>query len=421
MDNNLENELQSYSNKSSKKNYLVFIFIILLALIGAYYYFNTYKTNKQEVVTYNTQKVKKGDLLVSVMATGNLEPTNSVDIGIEVSGTIKEIYVDFNDEVTIGQVLAKLDTTKLQSQVDSSQASLTIAKANQKESLVNLNNKKLNYDRTIKMYKQSNGKYPSKNEVDDAKFSYESALASFESAKAKVLQAQFNLKTDEQNLQKAVVKSSINGIVLNRAVEVGQTVAASMSTPTLFTLAKDLSKMDLIVNIDEADVADIKRDLDVEFSVDAYSNENFKGKIKQIRYNPIKVNGVVTYETVVSVDNEKLLLRPGMTASAKIITKESKNKLLIPNSALRFKPLNINKEDKRTASMALSGQRPPREAREAKDGSKKDFKTIWILENNQPKRVRVLILNSDGKFTSVESKDLKVDDEVIISQRSSDE
>lgn len=421
MDNNLENELQNYSNKSSKKKYLVFIFMILLVIAGAYYYFNIYKTNKQEVVTYNTQKVKKGDLLVSVMATGNLEPTNSVDIGIEVSGTIKEIYVDFNDEVSVGQVLAKLDTTKLQSQLDSSKASLTIAKANQKESLINVNNKKLNYDRTIKMYEKSNGKYPSKNEVDDAKFSYESALASHESAKARVLQAEFNLKTDEQNLQKAVVKSSINGIVLNRAVEVGQTVAASMSTPTLFTLAKDLSKMDLIVNIDEADVADIKKDLDVEFTVDAYVNEIFKGKIKQVRYNPIEVNGVVTYETVVSVDNERLLLRPGMTANAKIITKKSKDKLLIPNAALRFKPLVAKSEDKRSASMALSGQRPPKEARQAKDGSKKDFKTIWILENNEAKKIRVQILNSDGKFTSVESNDLKVDDEVIISQRSINE
>ena len=274
----------------------------------------------------------------------------------------------------------------------------------------------------MKMYKKSNGKYPSKNEVDDAKFSYESALASYESAKAKVEQATYNLQTDEQNLQKAVVKSSINGIVLNRAVEVGQTVAASMSTPTLFTLAKDLSKMDLVVSIDEADVADIKKDLDVEFTVDAYPNETFKGKIKQVRYNPVEVNGVITYETVVSVDNEKLLLRPGMTASAKIITRESKDKLLIANSALRFKPTNLEVGEKKSTGMNFVGPRPPREnTKEAKDKTKKDFKAIWILENNQPKRVRVLVLNSDGKFTSVESKDLKVDDEVIISQRSSDE
>ena len=419
MDTNLENDLQNYSNKSSKKKYFIFALLILILGVGAYYYYYMSNSNNQTVVYYNTQEIKKGDLLVSVMATGNLEPTNSLDVGIEVSGTIKEIYVDFNDEVKVGQILAKLDTTKLQSQVDSSKASLTIAKANLKESLVNVNSKKSTYNRTLKMYKQSNGKYPSKNELDDTKFSYESALASYESSQAKVLQAQFNLKTDEENLQKAVVKSSINGIVLNRAVEVGQTVAASMSTPTLFTLAKDLSKMDLVVSIDEADVADIKKELAVTFTVDAYPKETFKGKIKQVRYNPIEVNGVITYETVVSVDNERLLLRPGMTASAKIITKESKDKLLVPNLAFRFKP-TVNTEQKRN-SMSFVGPRPPRKAKESKDLGKIDFRVIWILENNQPKNVRVKVLDSDGKFTSVESRDLTVDDEIIISQRSDDE
>ena len=418
MDTNLEKDLQNYSNKSSKKKYFIFSLIFLFLAISIYYYYYTNNTNNKKLISYETQKLKKGDLLVSVIATGNLKPTNSVDVGIEVSGTIKEIYVDFNYEVKVGQVLAKLDTTKLQSQVDSSKASLTIAKANLKESMVNVNSKKSTYNRTLKMYKQSNGKYPSKNELDDTKFSYESALASYESAQAKVLQAQFNLKTDEENLQKAVVKSSINGIVLNRAVEVGQTVAASMSTPTLFTLAKDLSKMDLVVSIDEADVADIKKDLNVTFSVDAYPNETFKGKIKQVRYNPVEVNGVITYETVVSVDNERLLLRPGMTATANIITKESKDKLLIPNLALRFKP-EINTQKK--SNMNLVGPRPPRKGNQSKDISKKDFKIVWVLENNQPKRVRVKILDSDGRFTSIESKELKLDDEIITSQRSGDE
>jgi len=418
MDANLEKDLQNYSNKGSKKKYFIFSFIIFLLAFGIYYYYYTNNANNKKLISYETQKIKKGDLLVSVIATGNLEPTNSVDVGIEVSGTIKEIYVDFNDEVKVGQVLAKLDTTKLQSQVDSSKASLTIAKANLKESMVTVNSKKSTYNRTLKMYKQTNGKYPSKNELEDSKFSYESSLASYESSQAKVLQAQFNLKTDEENLQKAVVKSSINGIVLNRAVEVGQTVAASMSTPTLFTLAKDLSKMDLVVSIDEADVADIKKDLNVTFSVDAYPTETFKGKIKQVRYNPVEVNGVITYETVVSVDNERLLLRPGMTETANIITKESKDKLLIPNLALRFKP-EISTQKK--SSMSLVGKRPLRKGNKSKDISKKDFRIVWVLENNQPKRVRVKILNSDGKFTSIESKDLNLDDEIITSQRSGDE
>lgn len=419
MDANLKNDLENYSNKGSKRKYYIIIFILLLVLASAYYYFFINNTNKTELISYKTQSIKKGDLFVIVNATGNLEPTNSVDIGIEVSGTIKDIYVDFNDEVKEGQVLAKLDTTKLQSQVDSSNASLIIAKANEKESLVNVNNKKLNYNRTLKIYKESNKKYPSINEVDAQKFAYESSLASYESAKARVLQAKFNLQTDEQNLKKAVVKSSINGIVLNRAVEVGQTVAASMSTPTLFTLAKDLSKMDLIVSIDEADVADIKQGLDVAFTVDAYANENFKGNIKQVRYNPIEVNGVITYETVVGVNNEKLLLRPGMTASARIITKESKDKLLVPNSAFRFKPNTKNLQ--RKSSMNLVGKRAPRKAKESKNLNKKDLRTIWILENDEIKPIKVKTLDTDGRFTSVESKNLKEDDQVVTSQRDSNE
>mgnify|MGYP005992196441 CR=1 FL=1 len=420
METTLQSELQNYSNKTSKKGTL-WIIILLFIIAGGIYYFLILNKNEKNVVSYDTTKVKTGDLLVSVNATGNLEPTNSVDIGIEVSGTIKEIFVDFNDEVIVGQILAKLDTTKLQSQVDSSKASLTIAKANLKESMVNVNNKKLNYNRTIKMFNNSNGKYPSQNEVDDSKFSYETALASHESTKAKVDQAIFNLKTDEENLQKGVVKSSINGIVLNRAVEVGQTVAASMSTPTLFTLAKDLSKMDLIVSIDEADVADIKKDLDVTFNVDAYPNETFKGKIKQVRFNPVEVNGVITYETVVSVENEKLLLRPGMTASAKIITKESHDKLLIPNSALRFKP-EMKERTKKSGSMNfVSPPRPPKKSNEVKNIEKTEYKMIWILENEQVKRIKIKVLETDGKFTSIESSDLSIDDEVIVSQRSSNE
>jgi HlyD family secretion protein len=417
-DSKLREELESYNNKSSKK---IYIWLLLILLIGSatYYYFILKNSTKTQTFEYVTNKIIRGDLSVVVSATGNLNPTNSVDIGIEVSGTIKEIYVDFNDEVEIGQILAKLDTTKLQSEVDSLRASLTIAKANQKESEVSLRSAKSIYDRTSKMYKSSNGKYPSINELDDTKFAYETAISSLDATKAKVEQASYNLKTAQQNLDKAVVKSSIKGIVLNKEVEVGQTVAATMSTPTLFTLAKDLSLMDLIVSIDEADVADIKKDLNVTFSVDAYPKKVFKGKIKQVRLNPIDVNGVVTYETVVLVNNEELLLRPGMTASAKIVTKESIDKLIIPNGALRFKPKTQNKEKRNTMNLVQPSKRPQGENK-TKDLSKKDMSPIFVLENNEVKRVMVKVLDTDGKSSTIESKDLKVDDEVIISQKSDD-
>lgn len=415
MDTNLQEQLYAYENKNGKRKY-IYILIGLAVIIGSILYFTVFKNkSSNQEYNYNTQKVKQGDLDISVMATGNLNPTNSVDIGIEVSGTIKDIYVDFNDNVEVGQVLAKLDTTKLKARVDSSKASLAIAKANLKENEVNVKSSKLNYERTKKMFKQSGGKYPSQNELDDSMFSYDSALASYEAAKANVMQAQYNLQTDEEDLSKAVVKSSIKGIVLNRAVEEGQTVAASMSTPTLFTLAKDLSKMDLIVSIDEADVADIVEGLNVSFTVDAYPSEVFRGKVKQVRFNPISESGVVTYETVALVENEKLLLRPGMTASAKIMTKQLKNKMLVPNSALRFRPTVINTEVKK--DVRLVG--PPKRERKGKDAKELGtitFKQLYILENGKPKAIRVKVLESDGKFTNIESRELKIGDEVITSQ-----
>lgn len=416
MNANLQNELNNYSNKSSKKKYF-FIVLILLLLGAGYYYFFMNKSQKEEVATYNTKKVTRGDLSVVVSATGILNPTNSVEVGVEVSGTLKEIYVDFNDNVEVGQLLAVLDTRKLQSEVDGQTAALAIAKANLKDSEVNLRNKKTVYDRTLKMYNSSGGKFPSINEVDDARFSYESTLSSLEASKAKVQQSTFSLNTAKQNLDKAYVRSSIKGIVLNRAVEVGQTLAASMNAPKLFTLAKDLTQMDLIISIDESDVADIKKDLDVTFSVDAYPNRTFKGKIKQVRLNPVTVNGVVTYETVVGFSNEELLLRPGMTATAQIITKQSIDKLIIPNTALRFKP-KVQTEQKASTMNFVQGPRRPQGETQAKEMGKREFSPVFILENNQPKRVMVKILETDGKSTTIESKDLKVDDELIISQKS---
>ncbi|MCT7563722.1 efflux RND transporter periplasmic adaptor subunit [Aliarcobacter butzleri] len=410
-------ELESFSSKKRINRKFIYIAIAIVSFLAIVLFFIFNGNNKSNKIEYITKKVIQGDLSVVVSTTGNLNPTNSVEIGIEVSGTLKEIFVDFNDEVKAGQILAKIDTVKLQSQVDSSTAALAIAVANQKESQVLLNNKKTLYDRTLNMYKNSGGKYPSKNELDDTRFSYEAAIESLEAAKAKVLQAQSNLKTDKQNLEKASVKSSIDGIVLNREVEVGQTLAATMSAPKLFTIAKDLTNMDLIVSIDEADVADIKKDLPVTFTVDAYPNKVFNGKVKQVRLNPVDTNGVVTYETVVSVDNEDLLLKPGMTATAKIITKESKNKLLIPNGALRFKP---KMQEQKNGGVNLVGPNMNRPANVARDLSKKELSPIFVLENNQPKRVMVKVLDSDGKLTSIESEELKVNDEVIISQKSDD-
>lgn len=408
----LKSQLDSYG--STKKPYKVFIFIasVLILIILGYIYF---PKPKQDVMPYVTAKATKGDLSVVVSASGNIKPTNSVDIGIEVSGTIKEIFVDFNDEVKVGQILAKIDTTKLDAQVESSKAALAIAKASLAESEVNEKNKKLVFERTQNMFESSNGKYPSKNELDMARFEYEASVSALNGAKARVLQSESNLKNDRENLQKASVRSSIDGIVLNREVEIGQTLAASMQAPKLFTLAKDLTNMDLVINIDEADVAGIKDTLDVTFSVDAYPSKEFKGKIKQVRLNPVTTNGVVTYEAVASVDNSELLLKPGMTANAKIVTKHLKDQLLIPSSALRFTP----KAQNQTSKPTLGGPSYRPQVSGLKEKSSHDgLATIYILQNATPKAIKVKVLDSDSKQTSVGSDELRVDDEVIISQKS---
>ena len=411
---NLKDELNNYKDKKSSYKYIILGIVVFVIAILIYMFF---PKNDNQKVEYVTSKVKTGDLMVVVSASGNIKPTNSVEIGIEVSGTIKEIFVDFNDEVKVGQVLAKIDTLKLDAQVESSKAALAIAKANQKESEVALKNKKLLYDRTKKMFDNSGGKYPSQNEFDDTKFAYESAIAVLEASKSKVAQASSNLKNDLQNLEKASVKSSIDGIVLNKEVEIGQTLAATMQAPKLFTLAKDLTNMDLVVSIDEADVADIKDNLDVTFTVDAYPNKDFKGKIKQVRLNPITTNGVVTYETVVSVDNSELLLKPGMTANAKIITKNVKEQLLIPNSALRFKPKVVENQSM-SKKPPFSGPPNFSKSQSTKEHILKDGSaSIYILENNRPKELKLKVLDSDSKESSVQSKDIKVDDEVIVSQK----
>jgi HlyD family secretion protein len=400
--------------KRSKKWYILFV-LLIAGTLGYFFYFFGNKSDSNEKIVYVQKDVKKDDLTVVVSATGNLEPTNSVDIGIEVSGTIKEIYVDFNDEVKENQVMAKLDITKLESQVLSDKAALEIAKANTNETKITIDNKKSKYDRALKMLKSSGGKYPSKEDMEAYKYEYDLARASYDVNTAREKQALYNLKTSEENLQKATVRSSIDGIVLDRQVEVGQTVAASMQTPVLFTVAKDLKKMELIVSIDEADIADIKEAQDVVFSVDAYSDKEFKGRIKQLRLNPQEDSGVITYDAVISVDNDELLLKPGMTASANIVTKKIKDHLIVPNSAFRY---TLKVSEKKSASLTFSR---PKRVSQTKTLGKENQRTIWILKDAKPYKLTVSVVASDAKNSAVLSDELKIDDSVIISQKNSNE
>jgi HlyD family secretion protein len=386
-------------NKKKQKKIWIAGVIILFISIGTYYQF--FKEKKKEI-TYTTKTVKKGDIKVIVMASGNLKPTNKVDIGIEVSGTLEKIYVDFNDRVKVGQILAQLDTTKLKSSLQSAKASLEISQANLQTSEVALKRKQEEYKRAQTMYKQSKAQFPSQKDMQNYLYDYEIAQANFNAAKARVSQAAANVHTSEDNLNKAVVLSSVDGFVLDKKVQEGQTVSASTKIPTLFVLAKDLKKMELLVGIHEADIGNIKKDQNVTFRVEAYPSKEFNASVQQIRLNHHLSRGIVTYNTVVEVDNDHGLLKPGMTATASIITKHIKNEWLIPNGAFRYQH-HESKKKKQKEAQANSG---------------KSKKSIWIIKkgSKKPVEISVEMIDNDEVMSAVKSDELKAGDEVIIAQ-----
>lgn len=369
--------------------------LALVIVIAASFY--TIKHTSKEKPSYITVPLKIQDLTTSVSATGNLEPTNTVDVGIEVSGTIDKVFVDYNDPVRSGQILARLDTTRLTAAMTSSQAILMKSKANEQSAKAAVDNAAIEEERARTMYASTSGNYPSRKEMQSLLTTLIQAKASLAAAKAQVAQSYAQLKSDEDNLRKAVVVSPINGVVLNRKVEPGQTVVASMQTPILFTLAEDLTQMRAIVSVDEADIGGVKENQKVTFTVDSYANKQFEGKITQLRFNSAVVNGVVTYEAVVQVDNTDLLLRPGMTANVSIITDTLKKVLVIPNAALRFTP------------PVDPAQKKKKQAMEESDKGEH----VWVLKNKTPTRVKVQIGQTDGVSSVVRTSSLKVGDLII--------
>lgn len=381
--------------KSPLKKYLLIGGIIVLLIGGGWVWIQSSTSTKTE---YLTAPAQMKELTTTVSATGNLEPTNTIDVGIEVSGTITEVLVDYNDHVKAGQILARLDTTKLKSQVTSSKASLLRYQANISAAKASLSNAKNEYERIHKMYTETGGNYPSKKEVDETNNALLSAKAGLEAAIAQAAQASAELEAHEDNLRKAIVVSPVEGIILERKIEPGQTVVASMQTPVLFKMAKSLDTMKVIVSVDEADIGEVKENQKATFSVDAYPNHQFKGVITQLRLNSQMVNGVVTYDAVVEVPNSDLRLRPGMTATAQIITGVLANVLIIPNAALRFTPPKST-EEKTEASQ---------------ETTKTNEKSVWILKEKKPSPISVKVGKSDGISTAITSSHLKSGDRVII-------
>jgi len=352
-------------------------------------------------VHYKTAEVKSGNLSVKVTATGTLEPVNQVDVGSEISGTIREVLVDFNSRVTKGQVLAVLDTKQLQARVNQAKATLQLAEAKVDEAEATLVETRAKDKRMQTLALQG---LCAQEDCDAARATYNRAKASVASAKAQVVQAQASLDAEMTTFQKATIYSPINGIVLKRNVEPGQTVAASLQTPVLFTLAENLTQMELQVDVDEADVGQVSVGQKAVFNVDAYPDKNFPAEITEVHLAPQTVEGVVTYEAVLRVDNSELLLRPGMTATADIMVKKLENILLVPNQALRFVP-PVTRQKSASSGGSLFSKlmpRPPRQSKEAKDSTvDAKHQKVWVQINGELTAVAITVGATDGSFTQV--------------------
>ncbi len=357
-----------------------------------------------ETVQYKTQPVTRADLTVTVSATGSLEPTNKVDVGIEVSGTIKTVEADYNDRVKVGQVLARLDTTKLESQVLQTQAALESANAKVLQAQASAKEAHTQLERLVRVQELSGGKVPSQQDLDAAKAALDRAQADEAGAKAVVSQTQATLDANRTDLSKAVIHSPINGVILERSVEPGQTVAASFQAPVLFTIAEDLTKMELQVDVDEADVGQVKAGQEATFTVDAYPNRAFPARITAVYFGSQTVNGVVTYRAVLKVDNADLSLRPGMTATAVVTVTKVENALLVPNAALRFTPPQPTQTGQ-SGGGSLIGRlfpHPPAPAsKPSENANNKGAQRVWIVRNGQLETVAITTGQTDGVMTEV--------------------
>ncbi|MCP5523005.1 MAG: efflux RND transporter periplasmic adaptor subunit [Verrucomicrobiales bacterium] len=386
--------------------------LLLFPLLGA----------KPQPLHYVTEPVERGNLVVTVSATGTLEPLKKVEVGIEVSGTIKSVDVDYNATVKVGQVMAELDTTRLEAQAQQNEAALQAAQARVLQAQASVQEAEAQLIRLNRVHDLSDGRVPSQNELDTAKANVARYKADEASAKASVAQAQAALDVVRTDITKAVIKSPINGVVLERSVEPGQTVAAQFQSPTLFTLAEDLTQMELQVDVDEADVGQVKEGQVATFTVDAYPDVSFPASITQVRYGSQTVEGVVTYKAVLKVDNSSLALRPGMTATAVITVNQRENVLLVPNAALRFAPRTVSGSGQ-APGRGLVGMllpRPPNMngSEPEEPDTKSREQRVWTVRDGQLVPLSFTKGLSDGLHTEVVSGQVESGLELVTDEMS---
>jgi len=386
--------------------------VLAIAAAGAYFYLRS--GAKSSAPQYATEEVRRGNLVVTVSATGKLQPTNQVDVGSELSGTLQEVLVDDNDRVTRGQVLARLDVSKLQDQIEKSRAALTAAQAQLRQMQATEAEARANLARLRQVSELSGGKVPSKAEMETGEATLARAVANVANARASIAQAAATLRSDETNLTKASIRSPIDGVVLARKVDPGQTVAASLQAPVLFTLAEDLSKMTLEVDVDEADVGRVRDGQSATFTVDAYPDRRYPSAVTRVGYGSQTKENVVSYLTVLSVDNADLSLRPGMTGTAEIIATHRDDVLLVPNAALRFTPAAQAAAQKSGGGfLGRMMPRPPRQSPRTATPAKGPEQRVWVLREGEPAALAVSVGASDGRMTEVTGGEVREGTQVI--------
>ncbi len=359
----------------------IIIILIVLLLIGGI----VYKTAGGKKVQYISVPIQERTITQIVEATGTIEPVNTVDVGSQVSGMISEIYVDYNSEVVKGQLLAQIDTSLFEAQLQQAIASINNAQATLQQNQAVLNYDEKTYKRYKNLYERN---LVSKDDLDSAESAYKSDLAKVAASKATIMQAQASYDTAAANMRYTKITSPVNGIVISKEVEEGQTVAASYQTPTLFTVAEDLTKMQIETSVSEADIGKVKEGQEVDYTLDGYPDSVFVGKVSQVRLSPTTESNVVTYTVIIEVENDEGILLPGMTANVSIITDKREGILAVPNNALKF-------------TVANNTQRY-------------EQKGVWIEQKGKPVRIDIETGLSDDSFTEIITDKINAGDKVYV-------
>lgn len=401
------------AGKAKRRRRIWWSALAVAVMLGGILLTYQWYTSPSPRVEYTTAPATVSDLTVEISATGTLQPLTQVDISSELSGVVREVAVAENQQVRKGDVLAKLDTSKLEAQIERAQASAKAAAASVETARVTLKETEQALARASELARKG---MATQQALDTAQAARDRAKAALDSAEASLAIANADLKLQQADLAKSTIYAPIDGIVLTRSVDPGQTVASSLQAPVLFVIAADLRKMELKAAVDEADIGQIRVGQQARFTVDAFPERPFDAEIRDISYASVTTDGVVTYDARLDVDNTDMLLRPGMTATVSVVTQQAKGVLTVPSSAFRYRPTETRERGFSMLSMFTGRRGPMRRPGQTEQPPAEGLRTLYVLENGQPRRVDVKIGSSDGDRTEVLSG-LEEGDRVITASR----